>query len=255
MPESENSQLLKDLLHLLLSDIHLPIADLLTHLPTMQAHLAAGRRLELTELSIFALRYSERLLSVIDLLLDAMRDGVVRLATDRLTLHSVIEQVCEAVGNQTDMAHLRLRNHVPPDLPRIVLDRRLFTHALISLIELLNHANPAAGELHFLAEYEGDSARFQLRLQDERQGADRAALAPLQAPLSALLSQRNHSRAILSRLILRAHGADLQLSPASEGVSLEMSLPLMPAEPSVKRLAAAPLLSDQSIETLGDAHA
>ncbi|MFN7209700.1 MAG: hypothetical protein ACK4P1_04810, partial [Aggregatilineales bacterium] len=223
----------------------LPIADLLTHLPTMQAHLAAGRYLELTELSIFALRYSERLLSVIDLLLDAMRDGVVRLATDRLTLHSVIEQVCEAVGNQADMAHLRLHNHVPPDLPRIVLDRRLFTHALISLIELLNHANPAAGELHFSAEYADGSARFQLRLQDARHDTDRAALtALLDAPLSALLNQRDHSRAILSRLILRAHGADIQLLPASQGVSLEMSVPLMPAEPSVKRLAAAPLFSD-----------
>jgi hypothetical protein len=54
------SPLLRNLLHLLLSEIRLPITDLLSHLKPMQARAEAGDYAELSQMSAFALRYSER---------------------------------------------------------------------------------------------------------------------------------------------------------------------------------------------------
>lgn len=98
IPLSPDSQLLKDLLHLLLSDIRSPITDLLTNLPPMQAQADAEAYPPLITLSEFTLRYSERLLSVIDMLLDVMREGVVKLITDNLALQAVAEQALQAVS-------------------------------------------------------------------------------------------------------------------------------------------------------------
>ncbi|MDW8300330.1 MAG: hypothetical protein RML95_13435 [Anaerolineae bacterium] len=257
MASPVDSRLLKDLLHLLLSDLRSPVADLLSYLLPMQAHVQAGEYAELTALSAFTLRYSERLLSVIDLLLDVIRDGVVKLATDRLSLHTVVENVRQAVSTRVAALRIVLHNHIPADLPRAVLDERLFTQALINLLEALFVVNSAAGNLHFWASYDGTSPRFQLRLHDERSSTDAAALSALfESPLSVLLSRHNSLRVILSRVIIRAHGADIQVVPAAEnGVVLNVPLPLRAAEPSVKRLVAAPLFSDQPIETLGDTYA
>lgn len=222
----------------------------------MQALAEAEEYSELATLNLFTLRRSERLLSVIDLLLDVMRDGIFKLITDRLSLYDVIEHVCRAAAAQQRTQHMLLHNHVAIGLPPVVLDERLFTQALISLIEVLGTTNTAQGQLHFFAEYEAENTRFQLRLHDERSGANTAALSALfQAPLGALLSQHNSLQAILSRVVMRAHGSEIRLQPSSEGgVLFDMTVPLMAAEPSVKRLAAAPLFSDQPIETLGDVH-
>jgi K+-sensing histidine kinase KdpD len=67
------------------------------------------------------------------------------------------------------------------------------------------------------------------------------------------LDQQNNLQVILSRVIMRAHGAEIQLSATPEGgVQFAIPLPLMPAEPSVKRISAAPLFDDEYAGTLGD---
>jgi K+-sensing histidine kinase KdpD len=248
------SPLLRNLLHLLLSEIRSPITDLLSHLKPMQARAEAGDYAELSQMSAFALRHSERLLSVIDLLLDVLRDGVVKLVTDRRQLNSVVEQTCQAMTARAAGQHIRLHNRVPDNLPHSVLDERLFAQALVSLLEVLFSANAAEGNLYFTAEYDDGSSRFWLRLHDARPSTNGAALRQrFQTPLSALLDQQDNLQVILSRVIMRAHGAEIQLSATPEGgVQFAIPLPLMPAEPSVKRIPAAQIFDDQYVETLGD---
>jgi K+-sensing histidine kinase KdpD len=249
------SPLLRNLLHLLLSEIRSPIADLLSHIAPMQAYAQAGDYAELSEMSAFTLRYSERLLSVIDMLLDVMRDGVIKLITDKRRLRNMVEQACRAMAARAAAQRINLYNRVPADLPHSVLDERLFTQALISLLDVLFSAEAAEGEVSFTAEYDDRSSRFWLRLHDARPSTNGAALRQrFQMPLSVLLDQQNNLQVILSRVIMRAHGAEIQMSATPEGgVQFEIPLPLMPAEPSVKRISAAPLFDDQHTETLGDA--
>lgn len=246
MAASVDDQLLKKLLHLLLSEIRTPIADLLTHLPPMHARAEAGNYAELSAMTAFTLRYSERLLSVIDMLLDVMRDGVVKLITDRLPLHGVVEQACQTLAARAAVQSVAFYNHISPDLPRAILDERLFTQALISLLEVLLNANPESGSLRFGAIYNGALSQFQVCLHDQRAYTDSAELIQrFQAPLSALLNQPESLRVILSRVVMRAHGSDWQLRLAPEGgLVFYLALPLIAAEPSVKRLEAAPLFSD-----------
>lgn len=246
MAASVDDQLLKKLLHLLLSEIRTPIADLLTHLPPMHARAEAGNYAELSAMTAFTLRYSERLLSVIDMLLDVMRDGVVKLITDQLPLHGVVEQACQTLAARAAVQGIAFYNHISPDLPRAVLDERLFTQALISLLEVLLVANAANGDIHFRADYDSALSHFQVRLHDQRAYTDSTELIQrFQAPLSALLNQPESLCVILSRVVMRAHSAELRLRLAPEGgLVFYLALPLMAAEPSVKRLEAAPLFSD-----------
>jgi K+-sensing histidine kinase KdpD len=248
------SLLLRNILHLLLSEIRLPITDLLSHLKLMQARAEAGDYAELSRMSAFALRHSERLLSVMDMLLDVLLNGAIRLVTSRGTLQSVVEQACQAMAVRAAEQRINLHNRVPADLPHSVLDERLFTQALVSLLEVLFSANAAEGDLYFTAEYDEGSSQFWLKLHDARLNTNSTALERgFQTPLSALLDQQDNLQAILSRVIMRAHGAAVQLSATPEGgVQFEIRLPLMPAEPSVKRVSAAPIFNDQFAETLGD---
>jgi K+-sensing histidine kinase KdpD len=256
MAASVDDHLLKQLLHLLLSEIRTPIADLLTHLPPMQAQAEAGNYAELSAMTALTLRYSERLLSVIDMLLDAMRDGVVKLITDRLPLHRVVEQACQALAARAAAQGVIFNNRIPLDLPRAVLDERLFTQALISLLEVLLVTNVASGSIHFGADYDSALAQFQVYLHDQRAYTDSTELIQrFQAPLSALLDQSESLCIILSRVVMRAHGSDWQLRLAPEGgLVFYLALPLMAAEPSVKRLEAALLFSDRATDQFGDAH-
>jgi K+-sensing histidine kinase KdpD len=188
------------------------------------------------------------------MLLDVLRDGVVKLVTDKRALHSVVEQACRAMAARAAAQRISLRNRIPDDLPHSVLDERLFTQALVSLLEVLFGANAAEGDLYFTAEYDDGSSRFWLRLHDARPSTNGAALRQrFQTPLSALLDQQNNLQVILSRVIMSAHGAEIQLSATPEGgVQFAIPLPLMPAEPSVKRISAAPLFDDEYAGTLGD---
>jgi K+-sensing histidine kinase KdpD len=254
METSVDDQLLKALLHLLLTEMRAPVTDLLSHLPEMRQRAEAKAYAELSQMSLFTLRYSERLLSVIDLFLSAMRDGVVKLITDRLVLYDVVEQARQALAARFAAQQVSLHNQVAPELPRIVLDERLFTQALIYLLESLLGANAAAGALHCWAEFEASPPHFHLRLHDTRPQTDLAALRRLfYAPMSALLSQRHSLPVILSRVVMRAHGGALQISRREQdGIMFDLFLPLMAVEPSVKALPAAQLFSDQPIEQPGD---
>ncbi|MDL1923561.1 hypothetical protein FBQ95_13220 [Chloroflexi bacterium CFX3] len=256
IPLSPDSQLLKDLLHLLLSDIRSPITDLLTNLPPMQAQADAEAYPPLITLSEFTLRYSERLLSVIDMLLDVMREGVVKLITDNLALQAVAEQALQAVSERAQAQGVTIYSHITSDLPKAVLDERLFTQAFINLIELMLIQNPNGGDIHLTADYHDTPSHFDLKLYDQRTVIDFAAFsAPFQAPLSTLLSRRDSLRIILSRVVMRAHGAKIHALPLGEGkVVFEVLLPLIPADPSVKRLAAARLFSDDPLDDLGVTH-
>jgi K+-sensing histidine kinase KdpD len=256
MPLSPDSQLLKDLLHLLLSDIRSPITDLLTNLPPMQAQADAEAYEPLMAVSEFTLRYSERLLSVIDMLLDVMREGVVKLITDNLALQVVAEQALQAVSERAQAQGVTIYNHITSDLPKAVLDERLFTQAFINLIELMLMQNPNGGDIHLTADYHDTPSHFDLKLYDQRTVIDFATFsAPFQAPLSTLLSRRDSLRIILSRVVMRAHGAKMHVLPLGEGkVVFEVLLPLVSADPSVKRFAAARLFSDDPLDDFGVTH-
>lgn len=246
--------LLRNLLNLLLSEIRSPITDLLSHIQPMRVRAEAGDYAELAEMSAFALRYSERLLSVIDMLLDIIRDGVVKLITDMRKPHSVVEQACQAMAARAAAQRISLRNQVPADLPHIVLDERLFTQALISLLDVLLSANAAEGDVLFTAEYDEETSRLWLRLHDARPNTNFSALNSLfQLPISALLEQRDNLQVVLSRVIMRAHGAEIQLSALPErGVRFDIALPQLSAQPSVKRMSAASILNDQDTDTRGE---
>ena len=248
--------MLKDLLHLLLSDIRSPITDLLTNLPLMQAQADAEAYPPLMKLSEFTLRYSERLLSVIDMLLDVMREGVIKLITDNLALQVVAEQALQAVAQRTQAQGVTIYNHITSDLPKAVMDERLFTQALINLIELMLIQNSNGGDIHLTADYHDTPSHFDLKLYDQRSVIDFATFsAPFQVPLSTMLSQRDSLRIILSRIVMRAHGAKMHVLPLGEGrIVFEVLLPLMPADPSVKRFAAARLFSDDPLDGVGVIH-
>jgi K+-sensing histidine kinase KdpD len=126
-----NDRFLGELLRMLLDDLRPPLVSIIDSLGAMRLLESRGEHPALAQLSRVTLHQSERLLRVIDTLLNILRDGEIKLLVDTCSVNDLIARA--AAGFPTES--LNIRNGVP-DRVNVAVDLHLFTQVLVDLFEV-----------------------------------------------------------------------------------------------------------------------
>lgn len=226
-PQQPISQLVVDVLHLLMGEMRGPFTSINQSLPKLRDLLDAEAYADATQETQRLLGESERLLSVLDLLLNMMRENKVKLLPSLYTPHKICQLVLAAVAPASEAAKVTLQVDIAPEAPKLTADERLLIQSLVCCCELALEATSLPGTITL--EVVAEPTLYHFRLHDPRPYPPET-LATLQrdfaTPLRVLLQQRSAMRVFLSRFILRAHGGLLQLLPSGTGgVTFDLSIP------------------------------
>lgn len=212
-----------EFLRMLLDDLRPPLMSIIDSLGAMNLLESRGEHPALAQLSRATLHQSERLLRVIDTLLNVLRDGEVKLLLDSCSVGDMIGQAAAVFPSES----LNIRNGIP-EHPHIAVDLHLFTQLLVDLFEVFRLHGERELIISMLPPNGSDT--FTLTLYAPSLGALAPTLTALYESPRIMTDRRRVTRlAFFCRMIMAAHGADLSIEG---GTALLVRLSVPDAEMS-----------------------
>lgn len=204
----------------------------------MQAQLQAAQIEAARVLLPHTLHRSERLLAVIDALMDILRDGVIRLNATPCTLSDLTGMVFENISAEADLS--RFEYDVAADLPPFSVDVPLVAQVVVHLLEFALSKASAGARIHLSARAHGEG--FRITISDPQPDLlpdEQATVAGLfTESLDSMLDHHQAPALVFNHLVSLSHGGAVWCEqPAEGGLSYCLSLPAQPTQATFDVLA------------------
>jgi signal transduction histidine kinase len=181
--EIELARLQEDMLHMVVHDIRSPLAVLRGGLGVLRTSLGEGDLEQNLSMLDLAQRGSERIMRLVNQLLDVNRleKGPIALKLEPLDLHTPLREIYEEFQPVVSMDHIGLVLSLPDELPQVRADAQHVTRIFYNLVDNAVKFTPDGGqiELRAYAEPPGAPGWVTVRVSDSGGGIPEEALPRL----------------------------------------------------------------------------
>ncbi len=165
----------------------------------------------------------ERLKQIVVDFLFAVRPMDVQLLSENPG--PVIQEVADLVEPEAERFGIELNLSIPPDLPKLLMDKRLIKQALLNLIKNAMAVMPRGGKLGIIAELGQDELR--ISISDTGTGIPEELLTKIFEPYFTTKKSGTGLGLTITFKIIKEHSGDISLeSKEGEGSTFTIHLPI-----------------------------
>jgi len=234
--ELELQRLREDMIDMLVHDLRSPLSLVMASLSMLTDEAEESDADRSAQLVGIAQRSSERMLSLIDELLDISRleRGQLPLSLESSSVVSLLEEVSMRYLTAASVNNITLRTEVEDDLPAVFVDRSLMGRVLSNLVDNALKFTPDGGEVAMRAESGGEARPGQVVVSvvDTGPGIPLQSRGMLFEKFQQVPSIRGRRRGTglglpFCMLVVEAHGGHIWAeSEVGTGSSFCFSLPV-----------------------------
>jgi PAS domain S-box-containing protein len=238
--ERQLALLREELTHMLIHDLRSPLAVIRGSLDTMLLHLSEGQTDVLDHLAQLAGRGADRMLDMIDNLLDISRleSGMMPLYPDDVAAGHLLTDVASRFSPLATSVGIRLVTEVAPDLPTLHIDYELVVRLLGNLVDNALKFTPRGGTVRLSAQRAPDSAgpMVLISVTDTGRGIPEGSLHYIFQKFRQIApAPGRHTGSGLGlpfcKLVAEAHGGWIEVhSEVDRGTTFVVALPVSPSQ-------------------------
>jgi signal transduction histidine kinase len=234
--ELELARLREDMIDMLVHDLRSPLSLVMASLSMLQEPKTLDDGEQVGRLLSIAQRSSDRVLSLIDQLLDIsqLERGQLPLNLEPTPVDGMLRETVSRHLPVAVSSGISLRSRVEDGLPVVLADRALVLRVLSNLVDNALKFTPDGGEVTVWAEPDGEdpSGRVKIAVQDNGPGIPHEAWSQLFEKFQQVPNIRGRRRGTglglpLCRLVVEAHGGEIWVdSRVGEGSTFLFTLPV-----------------------------
>jgi len=234
--EHELERLKMEFLSTISHELRTPLTSIKGSLGLIRGGAVGNVSADMRELMDIALTNTERLINVINDILDIfqLERGQLRMRAMPMPLAGSVDRAIGAVATQSEVRSVQIESRIPPNLPQVVGDAKRVEQVLINLLSnALKFSNPG-GRVIVAARAQGSSVT--VSVQDFGRGISRAFQERLFSKFEhaqSALTRENQGAGLglaICRHIVDAHGGRIWVeSEEGKGSTFYFTLPV--AEP------------------------
>ncbi|MCX7003251.1 MAG: ATP-binding protein [bacterium] len=201
-----------------------PLSSIRGFTQLFRKHAALAKDATLCQYADLVISEVDRLNSVITSMLEFSRP--VEAHTQASDIRPVIENACRLVRADATHRNIALVTHIPPDVPRIPLDRNLMTQALLNLLINAIDAMPNGGSM-YVDVLVASPDTLRLTVRDTGKGIPKELLAQIFEPFFTTKPKGTGLGLATVDNIIAEHNATIHVeSELHKGTAFHIELPL-----------------------------
>jgi NtrC-family two-component system sensor histidine kinase KinB len=239
--EMELGRLRDDMTEMLVHDLRSPLTAVMGSLALMREVFDDGDREGFERLQLMAQHSSDRILRIVNQLLDISRleSGQLPLEREQLGIATLLEEVARRFEPLTEEADIETTVEAAPGLPTVHADRSLINRVLDNLLDNAIKFTPDGGQVRLWACEDRGRAPGGLLIgvTDSGRGIPQEAQARLFSKFQQVSSVEGRRRGTglglaFCRLAVEAHGGQIWVeSELDKGSTFLFTLPIVKAPP------------------------
>jgi signal transduction histidine kinase len=232
----------EEISNMLVHDLRAPTSSIQTSLQLIKELIDMGEYEELTQVSVIAYESSEKLINLINSLMEiAKLEQSATMETAAKPLPPIVDQAIETLMAYARTANIRVRNLTPTMLPLLQIDEVSIRRVFINLIDNALRHTPKDGEVRVEAAvtHVRGQAFVQISVTDTGKGIPEAFREQIfekfsQVPKSALRGQKGTGLGLTyCKRAIEAQGGRIWVEKGPEGGAMfNFTLPVAATEPS-----------------------
>lgn len=235
----------EEISNMLVHDLRAPTGSIQTSLQLIKELIDTGDYEELKQVSVIAYENSEKLISLINSLMEiAKLEQSASMETDAKPLAPIADQAIETLLAYAQTANIRMQNLVPPDLPLVEMDDVAIRRVFINLIDNALRHTPNGGEVRIgaAATHVRGQAFVQINVTDTGKGIPDTFREQIfekfsQVPRSAIRGHKGTGLGLTyCKRAIEAQGGRIWVEKGPEGGAMfNFTLPVAAIESSPSR--------------------